>query len=218
MNGLVHLVVGGQRSSARLFDLIAFPGLSNLHAAPESVNPTTGTYRVLFSFNVDPNGLPSEAVFRYGLTTNYGGTFLSSGLLASQTLQFAVADLVPGFAYHWRVVATNATGATVSPDQFLAIPSSRIAGDADGDGTVSESELGAVLTNYWSASPWPSIENASRHAGLLSFELDSPTAQGFSVEYTTDHVTWTYLTNTTPAQLFLDAGGSTQRAYRLRWP
>ena len=89
----------------------------------------TGTVRsssptkVTFVGTVDPQGQPTLYHFEYGATTGYGSTtpeqFAGSGS-APVTVSAVVSGLDPGTVYHYRVVASNATGTGRSPDQTAA--------------------------------------------------------------------------------------------------
>jgi hypothetical protein len=91
----------------------------------------------------------------------------------------------------------------------------------NGDGTVTESALDSVLSNYFAHSPWLRMTNT---AGLgrtnVTFTLDNSVAGAFSVEYSSNLVDWSLLGPATPRYLFLDtnAPANAQRYYRLRWP
>ena len=214
----VHLVTGGQTSTPVFLTYIPTPTLTGFQATPAAPDPTSGLCTVRFEVNVDPHESIAGVECRYGLTTNYGGVLILPEVAAWDDYPFPTCAVAAGMTYHWRVIATNAAGETVSPDHLCTIPSGRIDGDLDGDGRVTAQELGSVLSNYWPASPWLSITNAACLGTLQRVELDDPAAQGFSVEYTTDQITWIRLTNTTPAQLFVDPSGASNRLYRLRWP
>jgi hypothetical protein len=75
---------------------------------------------------INPNNQPTTYQFQYGTDTNYaGGTVpVSPGSVGSgfgeqpASAQISGA-LAPNTTYHFRVVATNATGATAGPDQTM---------------------------------------------------------------------------------------------------
>ena len=88
-----------------------------------------------FSSTVNPEGQVTTVVFQYGIDARFrpGG---GSGIVYDQSTQpqtlpadstnhpvtAAVTGLVPNALYHMRVVATNATGTTVGPDQTFTTP------------------------------------------------------------------------------------------------
>jgi hypothetical protein len=74
---------------------------------------------------VSPNGSPTSYRFEWGPTTAYGNVLptefepsLGSGHEASQVVA-RLGGLTPGATYHYRVVAHNAGGTTVSADQLV---------------------------------------------------------------------------------------------------
>ena len=80
-----------------------------------------------FSGSANPNGLPTTAVFQYGLDPKYsgGGPVVYTNSTPAQTVgsDFAshvvtasVSNLVPNALYHVRLVATNSAGTTFGPD------------------------------------------------------------------------------------------------------
>ena len=87
------------------------------------------------SGSVDPENLATTAFFQYGLDPSYRGPGASTTLYdqstplqqvgsdaASHTVSAALAGLVPGALYHFRLVATNSAGTTFGPDQTFTTP------------------------------------------------------------------------------------------------
>ena len=77
---------------------------------------------------VNPHGLPTAAWFEWGITSSYGNltpvTDMGGGTNALP-LSVPVGGLTSGRTYHFRVVATNSTGAVYGSDQTfltLALP------------------------------------------------------------------------------------------------
>ena len=70
---------------------------------------------------VNPNGLPANAYFQYGLNTSYGSTAPTSQSVGSGTSAIAfgtaVGGLNPATLYHYRLVSTNTSGTSVGSDQ-----------------------------------------------------------------------------------------------------
>ena len=99
----------------------------------ESAATLTGT--------VNPQGIPASYWFEYGPTTAYGSqtpaaTAGSSAL--TQNVSAALSGLAPGTTYHYRIVATNASGRAEGADRtFTTAP--RPPDDQSGidDGSVS---------------------------------------------------------------------------------
>lgn len=69
---------------------------------------------------VNPQGQLASYAFQYGTTTAYGqqtaSTSAGSGS-ADVPVRADLAGLTPGTTYHYRVIATNATGTTVGADR-----------------------------------------------------------------------------------------------------
>ncbi len=78
----------------------------------------TGTTAELLA-TINPHGVPAEARFEYGPTTSYGFTAPVDPIPAQETPFSVKADLtnLNGGVYHFRIVATNEFGESVSRDQ-----------------------------------------------------------------------------------------------------
>ena len=199
------------------------PFLAGLSASVVATNGITGARRAVLSASVNPNGLATAVVFQYGLGTNYPGSanFSLPAILVFTNVTVSVDGLMQGTTYHWCVLATNVLGATASGDQTLRLPALYLAGDVNGDGVVDQSELNAVLSNYWPASPWLQLTNpAGLGSSNVTFALTNSTAGAFSVESSLDLTNWQYLGPATPRYGFTDTNtpAGPQRFYRLRWP
>ena len=74
---------------------------------------------------VDPEGADTQYYFQYGATTTYGNTSAvtdaGSGTSTKPVFAF-VRGLTPGRTYHFRLLAKNSLGITVSPDQSFNTP------------------------------------------------------------------------------------------------
>ena len=71
---------------------------------------------------VNPRNAATTYSFEVGLTSNYGERVPAVAAVVGsdnvpQTFQQALSGLVPGTTYHYRVVATNATGTTYGADE-----------------------------------------------------------------------------------------------------
>ncbi len=120
----------------------------------------------------------------------------------------------------------NATNATLDPSGTFT-PISGMAGyitlgDANNDGIVSQSELDAVLSNYWMNSPWVTMNDAqSMGRGIFQFSLTNETGWDFSVLSTSNlsSTNWTYMTNAYPVYQFVNTNtNASQLFYKLRYP
>jgi hypothetical protein len=72
--------------------------------------------------DIDPNGLATTWVVRFGVTTSYGSTtsvHAAGSGAAPGDHAATLAKLVPNTTYHFDVVATNAAGTTIGPDEHL---------------------------------------------------------------------------------------------------
>jgi hypothetical protein len=94
--------------------------------------------------------------FQYGLTTSYGSTTGRHGVVGNGStaanVQFTVSDLVPNTTYHYRVVASNDLGQTVTGEDksFTTAPEPVvIAKDATeigvSDATKGKASINAVI-------------------------------------------------------------------------
>ncbi len=97
-----------------------------------------------------------------------------------------------------------------------------VPGDLNGDGIVSQSELNAVLTNYWANSPWLYMTNtAGLGTSTVQFALTNAAGWNFSVLVSTNLADWTELPAPAyPLYQFNDREATNQptRYYRLRYP
>jgi hypothetical protein len=89
--------------------------------AASEVTPTS----VLLSGVVSPRGLPTSYVFEVGTDTTYGGArlFGNAGSSTGEVpVTVALAYLVPGTTYHYRLAATSFDGSTVGQDGTFTTP------------------------------------------------------------------------------------------------
>ncbi|MGH2879402.1 MAG: fibronectin type III domain-containing protein [Solirubrobacteraceae bacterium] len=91
------------------------------HITTESIGATIATLRA----EVEPNGEATTYRFEYGRSESYGFTVpAGSGSLEAGSSPVSVAVNISGLTantlYHYRVVAINSTGTTVSQDQTLS--------------------------------------------------------------------------------------------------
>lgn len=95
-------------------------------AAASAPSATTGDASAItdtqasLAGTVNPQGQLTSYAFQYGTTTAYGQqtalTSAGSGT-ADAPVRADLSGLTPGTAYHFRVIATNATGTTVGADR-----------------------------------------------------------------------------------------------------
>ena len=97
---------------------------------------------------VNPNGQATTWLVQYGKTTGYGsqtGTFNAGAGTTGTNASTTLNGLAPGTTYHYRLVATNASGTTQGADAVLTT-SGAPAPDAVTGAAGSISSTGATLT------------------------------------------------------------------------
>jgi hypothetical protein len=106
--------------------VIALTALTGLTLAASAPSATTGDASGLtdtqasLAGTVNPQGQLTSYAFQYGTTTAYGQqSALSSAGSGSADVPVTadLAGLTPGTTYHYRVIATNASGTTVGADR-----------------------------------------------------------------------------------------------------
>jgi uncharacterized repeat protein (TIGR03803 family) len=84
--------------------------------APSQVTANTAN----LTASVDPNGVNTALYFQYGETTAYGragGAQQLGAYMGSFDVSYPLAGLIPSTTYHYRAVATGATGTVFGADQ-----------------------------------------------------------------------------------------------------
>ena len=97
----------------------AVPSVST--RAPTGVTVQSATLRGA----VNPRGLATTYFFQYGPTAAYGAQTAPASLAAGAAavrVTAAAGALVPATTYHFRLVATNATGTSVTADRTFRTP------------------------------------------------------------------------------------------------
>jgi len=120
------------------------PSVTTGQANP--VSQTTATV----AGGVDPHGLATTYHFDYGTTSSYGsstgGASGGSGS-GSESVSANVGGLMPSTMYHFRLVATNASGTTDGSDQTFttqAAPPSATTAEANPVGQTTATLNGSV--------------------------------------------------------------------------
>lgn len=195
-----------------------------------------------------PYPVPPGGILNYsGTVTNISDVTLTNIIVvnnqpAPNTVVFGPATLAPGdgatFSASYSVGVCGcaaktdtltATGVTLNGDAYTNTLTTSCAtatvvtpGDTNGDGIVDQSELNAVLANYWGNSQWIYMTNpATLGGGNFQFALTNASAWNFTVLVTTNFADWTNLPGpANPVYQFHDpdATNAPQRYYRLQWP
>ena len=109
----------------------AAAGVVALFAAPAlAAAPTVSTGAAssitfdsaVLAGNVNPGGASSVVYFQYGTTNKYGAQSAPYAMPAgtkSAPIAIAIGGLTAGTVYHYRIVATNATGTALGADRSL---------------------------------------------------------------------------------------------------
>jgi hypothetical protein len=104
-------------------------GASATTSGPPSVqvNAITGQGATSATLNgaVNPDGHATSWYFQYGTSTQYGektATHSAGSGTSPVTVTENVSGLAPQATYHYRLVATNASGTVTSPDQTMTTP------------------------------------------------------------------------------------------------
>jgi hypothetical protein len=203
------------------------PTINTLSSAIIATNDASGLRTINLSGLVNPVGLITTVSVQYGVTVAYGLTNSVTNLLASfnSSTVTTTISVSPGFTWHWRLVASNSINTTTSSDQYFDLGSlingSSLAGDLNGDGIVSQSELDAVYANYVTNSPWLYMTNVAGLGGTnVTFALSNSVLGSYTVQYSTNLVNWLPLGPATPRYFYTDTNAPAlpQRYYRLTYP
>jgi hypothetical protein len=158
-------------------------------------------------------------------TILFGPATLAAGAVANFTGSYSVAACCGPYTNTLTASGTTPYGLSFTNLLTVACPGTNysIAGDLNGDGIVDQSELNAVLANYWLHSPWIYMTNpASLGGGMFQFALTNASAWNFTVLVSSNLADWTDLPGPAyPVYQFFDpeaASNAPMRAYRLRWP
>jgi hypothetical protein len=109
-----------------VLSLCSIGGLVGRATAAGAPIVTTGTAHSVTTTSatvtgtVNPNGLSTTFSFQFGTTTGYGFQTSAKSIGSGDTAQDVSGTLTglrPGTTYHFRVIATNASGTTVGGDQ-----------------------------------------------------------------------------------------------------
>jgi hypothetical protein len=88
----------------------------------EAIQPTSATVAA----SINPGSIPTTYRIQYGISSRYNNTTPDRALVpgsVDQPISVPLGGLARGTVYHYRVVATNSSGVTESPDQTFTTPS-----------------------------------------------------------------------------------------------
>jgi hypothetical protein len=118
------LAVGAVLGASSLF--VAAPALAAAGTPPRATTTLASgiTYQAANLYgSVKPGGESTEVYFQYGTTTGYGSqsapTQVAAGT-AAVAIGIPISSLTAGTVYHFRLVATNASGTSLGADKAFA--------------------------------------------------------------------------------------------------
>jgi hypothetical protein len=120
-------------SASVLLDLKYSGGSALPEANTGSASSISSTSAILHG-TVIPNGSSTTCYFQYGTTTNYGAQTTSRTTDIDMSVSETLTGLSPETTYHYRLVATNASGTRYGPDQSLRTTAAS-SGSNDGGGS-----------------------------------------------------------------------------------
>jgi len=177
-SGEVCIASGSYKTAAGTEQTLVEKGEGANYQPPGvSTKPASSSAKTVATLSglITPNGLATQYHFEYGLTSSYGTNVpvpdgsLNSNLLAPQEVSHVVTGLQPDTTYHFRLVATNAKGATSSPDQTFTTPAWEI--------LSTPNPSGASDTNLYDVSCEPSASVCTSVGKSTVSNADRPVAQ-----------------------------------------
>jgi hypothetical protein len=154
---------GTSRGADKTFVSSTAPAVTT--KAASSVADTTAR----LNGSVNPNGQATTYYFEYGTSTSYGTKTAAASAGAgtsAKSVSAAVSGLVPGAVYHFRLVATNASGTTLGADLAFATSGKPVVQTAAPTAVTGTS---ATLTG---------TVDRSGHATTFYFEFGTTTGYG----------------------------------------
>jgi hypothetical protein len=156
---------------SRLIVLVTAISVAVLPAVAHAAAPTaaTGAARNVaqnsadLTGTVNPNGAPTTYYFEYGLTKSYGSRTPTQGPTGATKGNIAVSatvnGLTPNTTYHYRLVATNASGTTLGKDK--AFRTAKPAGSITLGASATRITFGGatVLAGQYFAPPGGNVAN-----------------------------------------------------------
>jgi hypothetical protein len=143
---------GTSRGADKTFVASVAPSVTTKPAS--GVGDTSAT----LNGSVVPNGQTTSVVFEYGTSTGYGAkTSVKSAGAGTRTVNAsaAVTGLAAGATYHFRVVATNATGTSTGSDQtFTTSGKPVVHTNAPGSVTGTSAALSGTVDPAGHSTSW----------------------------------------------------------------
>ncbi|MGB0091081.1 MAG: hypothetical protein WBP81_00850 [Solirubrobacteraceae bacterium] len=143
--------------AAALVTVAIVPGVAQATSSPGVSTGTAssvGAASAQLHGTVNPNGLPTNYYFQWGLTTAYGitGHVHSAGHgTQAHAVTASATGLVPGTIYHYHLVATSKAGASIGIDRTFKTgghpPPGVTTGPATAIGKFIATPTGTVSTN-----------------------------------------------------------------------
>jgi hypothetical protein len=117
----------------------ATPPTITAHSAAPGVDGTPTDGAVTFTAKITANGARTSVVFEYGESVERGEEttplFVEAGAV-EETIATSITGLTGGREYHFRVVATNDAGTTVTRDETFQVRSTPTAGIQRATGVI----------------------------------------------------------------------------------
>ncbi|MCU0776037.1 MAG: cadherin-like beta sandwich domain-containing protein, partial [Akkermansiaceae bacterium] len=111
-----------------------------------------GDNRAVLLGSVNPNGQSATLSFEYGPTTSYGFTVAASPASVEGTgttpVSAALADLLPGTTYHFRVVTTGSFGVVRGENQTFTTSALATLAALGIDGATTEPAFQPLIASY----------------------------------------------------------------------
>ena len=133
---------------------------------------------------VNPNGATTHYRFEWGLTTGYGAASplrSAGGGAAATSVQASIDGLLPGSVYHYRVVASNASGAASGADRTFKTKGHAPPGVVTGPATqvgLRSATLSGVVDPNGQATAYKFQYGLTSAYGSETFGASVPTGHG----------------------------------------
>jgi hypothetical protein len=179
----------------------AIKGITTLPAT--DVKPTEAT----LNGSLDPDGFETNFYFEYGKTKSYGqkvpvppGDEVGTSAPGSTPVETLATNLEPGTTYHFRLVATNASGLSKGGDQIFTTPQApSVNGFSSRNVTADSAELTAQI-------------DPNGYAATAYFEYGTTLSYGSKVDVPASQLS----SPTGPQDVVVAIDGLTSNTYHFR--